>query len=137
MKRVLLQRSQLDDPLTGIPRQYIGFTDRLVTAQFRRDVPGSDWAYGGGFEYSHNQPRYRLNEIDRQHEGPIFDNLFVENKDVLGLTVRAQVTNLANARSKRERVVYAGRRNAAGIAFREDRDRLIGPIFQFSVRGTI
>jgi hypothetical protein len=62
--------------------------------------------------------------------------VFVENKDVFGLTVRASAGNLLNARSRWDRVVYAGRRNSAPIEFIETRNRLIGPIFSFSVRGT-
>ncbi|WP_374943280.1 hypothetical protein [Sphingomonas sp.] len=133
--RVLLQRSRLRDPLTGERRQYSDFTDTLVTAEFRRDVPGSDWAYGGGLEYTHIQPSYRLDQVDRIYEGPLFDSLFVENKDVFGLTMRAEVTNLTNGRSLRDRTVYEGRRDASPIAFVERRNRLIGPIFSFSVKG--
>jgi hypothetical protein len=134
--RVLLQNSRLRDPLTGERRQYSGFSDTLIEANFRRDVPGSDWAYGISLEYSHNQPRYRLDQVDRLYEGPVFDTLFVENKDVFGLTLRASVINLANARSRRDRIVYEGRRNEAPILFVEKRDRLIGPIFAFSVKGS-
>ncbi len=51
------------------------------------------------------------------------------------MTVRAQISNIANARSKRDRTVYTDIRGASPIAFVEKRDRLIGPIFAFSVRG--
>jgi hypothetical protein len=67
--------------------------------------------------------------------GPVFASLFVEHKNVLGLTVRATAGNLLNARSRWDRTVYAGRRNVAPIDFVETRNRLIGPIFSFSVRG--
>lgn len=134
--RLLLQRSRLRDPFTGDARQYSGFTDRLAALAFRHDVPGTDWAYGAGFEYSRNQPRYRSNQVDLIYEGPVFTSAFVENKDVFGLTVRAEVINLNDARSRRERVIYSGLRSTAPIASVESRDRLIGPIFSFSVRGT-
>ncbi len=62
--------------------------------------------------------------------------MFVENKDVLGLTVRASASNILNARSRWDRIVYTGRRNSAPIDFVETRNRLIGPIFSLSVRGT-
>ena len=133
--RVLLQSSRLRDPFTGETRQYSGFTDTVMSAQFRRDLPGSDWAYGGSLEYSHNQPSYRRDQVDRIWEGPVFDSVFIENKDVFGLTVRATVINLLNARSRRDRTVYAGRRDIAPVGFVEQRDRLIGPIFSLSVRG--
>ena len=55
--------------------------------------------------------------------------------EVAGLTVRAQVRNIFGARSFRDRIVYTGLRGASPISFIEDRDRLIGPVFAFSVRG--
>ena len=55
---------------------------------------------------------------------------------MFGLTVRASAGNLLNARSRWDRTVYAGRRNSAPIDFVEKRDRLIGPIFSLSVKGT-
>lgn len=133
--RVLLQKSSLRDPFTGEKRQWSGFTDTVVELGLRHDIPASDWAWGGDFEYSHYQPNYRRNQTDKVWEGPVWASLFVENKDVFGLTVRAQISNMANARSKRDRTVYTGVRGASPIAFIEERDRLIGPIFAFSVRG--
>lgn len=134
--KVLLQKSSLRDPFTGEKRQWSGFTDKVIEASVRHDVPGSDWAWGAGANYGHYQPNYRRNQVDKQWEGPVFANVFVEHKNVLGLTVRAQVRNIANARSKRDRTVYTGLRGASPIAFVEARNRLIGPIFSFSVRGT-
>lgn len=134
--RAILQTSSIRDPLTGETRQLSGFQDRLLDLDFRHDIPDTDWAYGLGAFSSHITRSFRLNEIVRGWEGPIFANLFVENKDVLGLTVRATAGNVLDARSRLERVVFAGRRNAAPVAFSERRDRLIGPIFSLSVRGT-
>jgi outer membrane receptor for ferrienterochelin and colicins len=135
--RVLLQHSSLRDPFTGEKRQYSNFTDTVIEANFRRDIPGSDWAYGAGAEYFHNQPRYRRSSVDRIHEGPVFANVFVENKDVFGLTMRVGMDNVANARSRREREVFTGLRGASPLAFRERRNRLIGPIFFYQVSGTL
>lgn len=135
--RALVQFSSVKDPLTGEKRELSGFTNRLVDFSFRHDIPGSDWAYGAGANYSHVTLSYRLTEFGRQTEGPVFANVFVENKDVLGLTVRATVGNIFNARSTWDRTVYAGRRNTAPIAFVETRNRLIGPIFSLSIRGTL
>ena len=133
--RLLLQKSSLRDPFTGETRQWNGFTDRVVELSLRHDIPGSDWAWGTSANHSHYQPVYRRNQIDTAWEGPVFANIFVENKDVFGLTVRATVANILNARSKRDRTVWTGLRGESAIAFVEKRDRLIGPIFAFSVRG--
>ncbi|MDP8913372.1 MAG: TonB-dependent receptor, partial [Pseudomonadota bacterium] len=134
--RTLVQFSRVKDPLTGESREISGFTDRLIDFGYRHDIPKTDWAYGANANYSHNALSYRLNEVGRQFEGPVFAGVFVEHKNVLGLTVRATAGNLLNARSRWDRVVYAGRRNTAPIDFVETRNRLIGPIFSFSIRGT-
>lgn len=117
-------------------RNYSGFTTRILEFGYRQDIPRSNWAYGTNVNYSHNALAYRLNEVGRQYEGPFWVSAFVENKDVLGLTLRAGVSNILGARSRWDRIVYAGRRNIAPIDFIGDRDRLIGPIFSFSARGT-
>jgi len=131
----VLQTSSVRDPFTGEKRQWRGFVNRQAFISLRHDVPGTDWAWGGEASHNHLLPRYRRNEIDRVYEGPWFANAFVEHKDVLGMTVRAEVGNLLNARSRRERTVFTGLRGASPVAFVESRDRLIGPIFQLSVRG--
>jgi hypothetical protein len=68
-------------------------------------------------------------------EGPVWLSAFVEHKDVMGLAVRASVNNILNARSRWERDVYSGFRDSNPVLFLERRNRLIGPIFSFSVRG--
>ena len=134
--RALVQLSSIKDPLTGEKRPLSGFTDRLVEADYRHDIPGTDWAYGVNAFHQHVTKAYRLNEVGRQWEGPLWLGVFVENKDVFGLTVRASASNLLNARSRWDRLVYTGRRNSAPVDFVEDRNRLIGPIFSLSVKGT-
>ncbi|WP_245647773.1 TonB-dependent receptor plug domain-containing protein [Novosphingobium lentum] len=132
----LYQYTRLPDPLTGKPIAYGDITDQLLELNLRQDVPGTKWAWGSSVQYSHQTAAYRLGEIDRRYEGPVFASLFVENKDVFGLTVHAEVGNVINARSKRDRIVYTGRRDTSPIAFIEARNRLIGPIFSFQVKGT-
>lgn len=132
---VLFQKASIRDPFTNEKRQWSGFTDRSVDLNLRHDIPGSDWAWGAGASYAHTQPNYRRNQIDRTWEGPVFANVFVEHKNVMGLTVRAGINNILNARSRRDRTVYTVLRGASPIAFVESRNRLIGPIFTLSVRG--
>ncbi|MDO9370756.1 MAG: TonB-dependent receptor plug domain-containing protein [Sphingopyxis sp.] len=133
--RVLLQKSSLRDPFTGEKRQWNGFTDTVISLGLRHDIPASDFAWGGDVEYVHYQPNYRRNQIDKVWEGPVWASVFVEHKDVMGLTVRASIRNIANARSKRDRTAYTGVRGESAVSFVEERDRLIGPVFSFSVRG--
>jgi outer membrane receptor for ferrienterochelin and colicins len=133
--RFIVQETELEDPLTGELRPISNSTQRAAEAQFRWDIPSTDWAFGSSASYSHNALSYRLTEVGRQTEGPIFASVFVEHKDVFGLTVRATAGNIFDARSTWDRFVYLGRRNATDIDFIERRDRLIGPIFSFQIRG--
>jgi len=132
--RVLLQHSEVEDPLTGEMRQISNITRRFFEGQFRWDIPGTDFAIGSAWSSVKNAFNYRLTEVGRQNEGPIFLNAYVEHKDVFGLTVRATIGNTADARQTWDRTVYVGRRDGP-VDFYEQRDRLIGPIFAFQVRG--
>ena len=132
---VQLQRSRVDDPLTGEPREISNAMLRLIEVGLRHDVPDTDWAWGFNIGHFLGAPSVRLTEIGRQWEGPVWSSMFVEHKDVMGLTVRAGVANPTGAaRSMWERTVYVGRRTGP-VAFHEDRNRTIGPVFSFSVRG--
>ena len=132
--RFQLQTSSVEDPLTGENREISNFLLHLAELSLRHDIPDTDWAWGGSLSSFLGAHNYRLTEVGRQWEGPVWTSLFVENKDVFGLTVRASVSNLTGARSMWERTVYAGRRTGP-VAFFEDRNRTIGPIFSFAVRG--
>ncbi|HZG08638.1 MAG TPA: TonB-dependent receptor plug domain-containing protein [Allosphingosinicella sp.] len=132
--RVQLQKSEVEDPLTGETRPISGSLQRLVTLSLRHDIPDSDWAWGGSMSHEWYAKSYRLTQVGRQWEGPVWSSLFVENKDVFGLTVRATVNNITAARSIWDRIVYLGRRTGP-VDYIERRDRLIGPIFSFSLRG--
>lgn len=123
------------DPSRQIPYGYI--TERYAEIQFRQDFPGTDWAAGGHYEYSRQSLYHRRFEAGRDFEGPVFAGLFVEHKNLMGLTVKAEARNLLNGRQRWDRRVYDGPRPGAPIAFVETRDRLIGPIFTLTVKGTI
>ena len=128
------ERSQLEDPLTGLDRPISNNLKDAAELALRQDIPDTSWAWGGDLSYTFNARDYRLTEVGRQWEGPVWDSWFVENKNVHGMTVRAGVTNLIGARSMWQRTVYVDRRTGP-VDYFEDRDRRIGPIFQFTVSG--
>ena len=128
------ERSRVRDPLTGVDRPISNNLKQLAELSLRHDVPGTPWAWGGDLSYAFHARDYRLGEVGRMWEGPIWDGWFVEHKDVAGMTVRASVTNLIGARSMWQRWVYVDRRTGP-LDYFEDRDRRIGPIFQFTVSG--
>ncbi|MEO7602579.1 MAG: hypothetical protein ABIS39_04870 [Sphingomicrobium sp.] len=101
----------------------------------RHDIAGTDLAWGGGLSLYHNTRNYYLTEVFRSWEGPLFGNLFVEHKDVAGLTVRLQASNLPGARHIFNRTVYDGSRDTSPILFVQRHNQKIGPIFTLIVKG--
>jgi hypothetical protein len=132
--RVQLQDSRLKDPLTGEMRRISNSLMQLAELNLRHDVPGTDWAWGAGADYFKPALNYRLTEVSRYWEGPVWLNLFLEHKDVLGLTVRGTVGNILGGDSMGDRTVYVGRRTGP-VSFYEERHRQIGPIYSLSIRG--
>ena len=61
--------------------------------------------------------------------------MFVEHKDVFGLTVQARLNNILEQNNALVRSVYAGRRTSGPLLFSENRQREIGHIVNFTVRG--
>ena len=132
--RAQFQDSHVDDPLTGEDREISGALLRAFEFAFRHDVPDTDWAWGSNASHVKSARQVLLNQIGRQTEGPVFASVFIEHKDVHGLTVRVSAGNVVDARSYWDRTVYVNRRDGP-VSYVEHRDRRIGPIFTLSVRG--
>lgn len=128
------QDSSVDDPLTGESRPISNSLQEASSLSLRHDVPRTDYAWGTGFSYSRYSRYYRVNEVGRVWEGPVWGDVWVEHKDFYGLTLRAAVANLIGADSRWERTVHTGRRTGP-VDYMESRDRTIGPIFTFAIRG--
>jgi outer membrane receptor for ferrienterochelin and colicins len=128
------QKSSVEDPLTGVKRPISNSLEEYASVALRHDIPNSDWAWGTSASYQRNALSYRLTEVGRLWEGPVWGDLYVEHKNVHGLTIRAGWYNLFAADSMWDRTVYTGRRGDP-IDYVEHRDRQIGPIFAFQVRG--
>jgi len=134
-----VQKTSLTDPLTGLRRPINENMTRQIDITLRHDVPGTQWAYGAtAFQYRQS-PGFRLDQRFHFLDTPGSLGLFVEHKDVLGLTVRASVDNLLGTNESFSRSFFDGRRNAANsnILFTEDRDRFYGPVFTLAISGTI
>jgi outer membrane receptor for ferrienterochelin and colicins len=135
--RLQFQTSRLADPLTGDPRRISNDLLRVVDFNLRHDVPGTDWAWGGQLSQQRRSASVRLGEISRNFElSPFMAAMFVEHKDVAGLTVRASFRNLLGANDYFERIVSTGRRGSP-VAFLETRNRSVGPVFALTVSGTL
>jgi hypothetical protein len=132
--RFQAQDTAVSDPLTGEDRRISGSLIRFWQLGLRHDVHGTSWAWGSNVSHEEYARNVRLTEDGHQWEGPRWASVFVEHKDVFGLTVRATAGNLLGARSYYDRTAYLDRRGGP-VDFYEDRDRRIGPIFSFSVSG--
>ncbi|HTU09278.1 MAG TPA: TonB-dependent receptor plug domain-containing protein [Allosphingosinicella sp.] len=133
---ITLQRSRLTDPLTGLRRAINENLTREVNLQFRHDIPQSQWAWGAQFYQYRQAEGFRLDQRFRFLDTPGSLNLYVEHKNVLGLTVRATVDNLLGTNESFSRTFFSGNRPSP-ILFTEDRDRYYGQVFTLSISGTI
>ncbi|HEX8526469.1 TonB-dependent receptor plug domain-containing protein, partial [Allosphingosinicella sp.] len=73
--RLQLQRSRVDDPLTGEPRSISGFLLRAVELGLRHDIPETDWAWGFSLNNALAALNVRLTEVGRQWEGPVWTSV--------------------------------------------------------------
>lgn len=131
-----VEDSNLEDPLTFVHRPFSEHVDYNGEISLRYDIPESDWAMGGGFEWTHAQPYVRLFEVGRDYEGPIYTFAFIENKDVFGLTVNLNMFNLTAGQGIFDRTVYTGLRDRSPVLFRERRRTDISTIFRLQVKGS-
>jgi hypothetical protein len=132
--RLQLQRSEVDDPVTGRSRRVSNNLVRLVDVAIRHDIAGTPWAWGGGLFHIRRAADFRVRELGRYREGPLSGNLYVENKDVAGLTVRAGLSNLISSRQELDRFLYAARRDGPLLSV-ERRRRSVGPVLSLAVSG--
>jgi outer membrane receptor for ferrienterochelin and colicins len=130
------QKSRIEDQLTGLFREINNNLQREIVVNYRHDIPKTDWAYGGGYNEFEQAAAYRLDIIERPFNSPGGLGVFVEHKNVMGLTIRGSVDNLLGTQETFRRTFYNGRRTN-GVSFSEFRDRNYGPIFTLSISGQI
>jgi hypothetical protein len=133
---LMIADSRLDDPVTGIARAIDRATLKQMLLNFRHDVPRTDWAWGTEIRRSIFAPYFRVREFGYEYNTPTFGAVFVEHKDVMGLTVRARAANLFKGDTVLDRWIYAGPRDSAPLLFRENRRRGIGYVFNLNVAGS-
>jgi len=133
------QSTRLTDPLTGRHRPISENLESQIDVSFRHDVPRTQWAYGASYFRFRQYPGFRLDQRSHFVDTPGSLGVFVEHKNVLGLTVRASVDNLLGTNESFGRTFFNGNRNAANsnVLFTENRDRFYGPIFSLTISGTI
>lgn len=130
-----LRDSEIIDPLLGTPRDLSGFRYIDIDAGLRQDFPGSPWAIGADYNFGDRRENIRLSEVSLGTDRPGFGRVFIEHKDVAGLTARFRVGNILNQRDNFDRTVFLDR--AAGLVdFVEQRRRVFGTIYSFDIEGS-
>lgn len=132
--RVQLQNSAVDDPVTGRSRSISNNLNRLIDITLRHDIPDSSWAWGGGLFHTRQAADFRIGETLLYRTGPLSGNLYVENKDVAGLKVRAGVNNVISGGQDLDRLIFVGRRDGPLLSA-ERRRRSVGPVLLLAVSG--
>lgn len=129
-----LKHSRLRDPLTGRYRQISEDTRREVEFVLRHDIPNSFWAWGGSVYRFEQTPGIRLDQQSQFVQVPAEGALFIEHKNVFGLTVSAELGNIFGTNENFSRTAYVARRDGPAL-FTERRFRDFGQILTFGVRG--
>jgi hypothetical protein len=129
------ERTRVRDPLTGDKRPITGILDRWMSAQVRHDIPGTQLAWSAYVQYQHYTNYFYLTEVYSSQDLPWIAGFYVEDKNVLGTTVRFTVDNVFDGRHLVDRTVWEGFRDRTPVAFFEKRNQLVGPIFTLSVKG--
>jgi hypothetical protein len=130
------QKTRLTDPVTQVRRAFNETMTRQVDIVFRHDIPHTPLAYGAEFFQFRQSPGFRLDQRFHFVDTPGELGVFVEHKNVMGLTVRASVDNLLGTNESFGRSFYTAIRPSP-IDFTENRDRFYGPIFSLTISGTI
>jgi hypothetical protein len=133
--RLEYEEGEVRDPLTGELRDFSRGRDREADIELRHDIPGTQLAYGAAANYGRDRRFFRLEEFNRGVTGPTFARIYIEHKDILGLTARATLGNLVNGRDRDNRTVFSGPRNTSPVLFTEARARRIGPIIRLDISG--
>ncbi|NQY97886.1 MAG: TonB-dependent receptor [Henriciella sp.] len=83
--------SVIEDPLTGIDREINGEELLAMEIEFRHDIAGTDIAWGGDVSPEREASTYRVDSIRAERELPGRASVFLEHKNLFGLTARAEL----------------------------------------------
>lgn len=130
-----LQDTFLDDPITGVTRDFNSTTIHYYELNFRHDIPNTDWAWGVNYETFLESPTFRRDARISYEEPQGFAWAFVEHKDIFGLTATAYFANLADTDNNLTRLSYAPDRTGQ-ITGIEERVRNFGSIVTLRLKGS-
>ena len=128
-----LQRTRVDDPITGDPRKFSGFfPDWQWDLNVRRDTGPASY----GFELSDNQhfTFYRTDEFDTNMNRSAFMTAFFEYRPSARTAIRLDVDNALSTHAARDRLLFRPNRADPRFIFDEFRDRNRHRAFQITFK---
>jgi outer membrane receptor protein involved in Fe transport len=117
-----LQRTRVDDPITGQPRKFSGF---YPDWQWELDVRRDAGAFSYGFDISDNQrfTFYRTDEFDTNFNRGAYMTAFLEYRPTARTSIRFDAGNVLNTHAARSRLLFDPNRLQGEAVINEFRDR--------------
>lgn len=128
--------SSVVDPTTRARRMITNDQPFVGTATITGDVPSLRSSWQIDLSSAVRSTVFRIDEIDEFRTGARASALW-EWKPRADLAVQAQLQGIGGADQARERVIFSGLRNTAGIAAREQRDVRTGPRLYLRIRKSL
>ncbi len=128
-----LQRTRVDDPISGEPRNWSGFWPNWQwDLNVRRDA--GPWSYG--FELSDNQriTFYRTDEFDTNFNRGAYMTAFVEFRPTPRMAINVLIDNALSTHAARRRILFRPNRAEPDDVFDEFRDRNRHRSFQVTLK---
>ncbi|NNC38610.1 MAG: hypothetical protein HKO02_14225 [Hyphomonadaceae bacterium] len=131
------ENSSVADAVTGLDRRLSEGLVSSYTIDFRHDIPNTNWAWGGDVVGNRDSANFRLNQISHFTESAPEVGVFLEHKDIRGLTLRFDVRNALSAETKNIRNLFDGdNRRVGSFSGSESRVRTAAPRYGITLSGT-
>ncbi|MEZ5938932.1 MAG: hypothetical protein R3C52_12070 [Hyphomonadaceae bacterium] len=132
---VMVAESSIEDPVTGEDRRLSNSQTYRMHINFRQDIPSTDWAWGLNYSEDNRGPSYRITQLNDGDVSPAHVGVYLQNKDVMGMSARLRVDNVLDREDKYTRIVYSGTRLDPVDSY-EQRYRQSGLEVGFSLSGS-
>lgn len=105
-----LSESEIDDPLTGLPRRLSRTEIWDWEVKYRWDIVGTPYAIGAELEQNRRSPFLRLDQITEGRRDRPDTSIFFDHKDLAGMRFRLVLQNVLNEKIIRPRTIFDGDR---------------------------
>ncbi len=130
-----IQDFTITDPLTGEERRRDDSGIYRWEINLRHDIPNTDWAWGFFLNNDQEEGDFTLDQIRVRDRTNPFLFVFVEHKDIFGMTGFIEFGNLLDAGDETERLIFSPNRTGT-LTEREFRERGFGDFLTFGLSGS-